>query len=80
MLMREDEVHYGKDCFLNFTCITSSADEDNFFTHINNRKIMLTSTISLGIGMKSWSTDDRPCRSSFFFCIECNKHIMHKKI
>ena len=80
MLMWEDEVHDRKDRFLDLTSIATSAYEDNFFTHINNREVVLTSTLSLGIGMKSWSTDDRPCRSRFFFYIACNKHIVHKEI
>ncbi len=78
MFMREDEVHDRKDRFLDLTGISASSDEDDFFTHINNRKVMLTSTISLGIGMKSWSTDDRSCRSIFCFCMY--KHIVDKEI
>src|SRR6185312_11234239 len=54
------KIQYRKNAFLYFARIAGSANQDNFFTEINDRKIMLPGPVNCRIGFKARRRYDGP--------------------
>ena len=78
--MRQQEIQYAEDPFLDLPCIAGAADQDSPIGKIDNGKIGLACAMFGRISQESRSADHSPFRSKIFDLIrmEAEEHIIGK--
>src|SRR5690606_36173013 len=81
-ILRQYIVQYGEDTFLDFTGISRTTDDGNFFLEVNDSEVVLASTINFRDSHKARSTNHVPLRIEALqlFIRWADEHVVGKQI